>query len=666
MTRGGWSADEMRVLAAVIEALAPMEPADAERRAATAAETLDSTTDPGDLQRLRIALRLMDSRAANWLTSNGFTRFRSADVAVRERILLAWGQSPVGLRRTAFQALKRLGLFLAYADPGPDPDLPHNEAWNRIGYRPPESVGSPPLPSVQPIVVDRQVEGDLELDADVAVIGSGAGGGVVAARLAAAGRSVVVLEAGPYRSEDKMPTLEAHALRDMYLDRATTASRDLGVAILAGSGLGGATTINWTTTLAPPDWVRAEWSHEHGLVGFDDPQTDADIGRLCAELDLRPPTLVPPKDRLILDGAHALGWEADVTQRNAGPCTDCGGCGFGCQRGAKRSGLRAHLAAAQGDGARILVEAPVDRVVWHRGRVEGAEGRLPPGGRRYRVHAPQVVIAAGALRTHLILAASGVEHPHLGHHLRMHPTVVVIARLREPVEMWLGPTQAARSMEFARGGPAKDGMPAHGGFLIESAPIHPGFAASALPWDGRSTASEMMDGLRHLAPLVGILRDAGEGRLQVGRAGHARITYRIGRKDAMSGRRALVELARLAQAGGALEVMAIATPSVRWSAREHGAALFDEYLQRLATADMRPNRVSLFSAHQMGTARSGASPSGYPTDPHGRVRLDAGGRVLGGAYVADASLFPSAVGVNPMLTVMALAERTARAVLADA
>lgn len=664
MTRAQWAAAELEVLTAVFETLAPMSPQDAERRVTLAAETLDATSDPGDLRRLRLALRLIDSRLANLAIGAGLTTFRRADADTRERILLAWAHSAIGLRRTAFQALKRLGLFLAYADPGEDAVRPHNSAWDRIGYRPPEEAGSPPPASVQPLAVDRISDGVLELEADVAVIGSGAGGGVVGARLAAAGRRVLVVEAGPYRSEAEMPTLEAHAFRELYLERGATATTDLGVTVLAGTGLGGGTTV--TTTLPPPEWLRAEWASDHGLTGFDGPETDADVARLTAELDLRPPTVVPPKDRLILDGASALGWEADVTSRNAGPCTDCGGCGFGCQRGNKRSGLRAHLMAAHRDGARILVDAPAERIVWRNGRVEGVEGRLLPSARRYRVLAAQVVLAAGALRTPILLAASGITHPQIGHNLRLHPAVAVVARMREAVEMWIGPTQAARCMEFIRPAPADGWSPAHGGFLIESAPPHPGLMGSAFPWDGRQAAAELVENARFLAPLIGIVRDSGSGRVRASRAGHARIWYRLSRQDAASARRALVELARLARAGGASEVLAVATPAVRWSAREHGAALFDDYLRSLAEVDMAPNRISLFNAHQMGTVRAGAAAASHPADPWGRVRVDTGGRLLRGAYVADASVAPSAIGVNPMLTVMALAERTARAVLGDA
>lgn len=173
--------------------------------------------------------------------------------------------------------------------------------------------------------------------------------------------------------------------------------------------------------------------------------------------------------------------------------------------------------------------------------------------------------------------------------------------------------------------------------------------------------------MRWFAPLLAILRegdDAG-GRVRSAGRGMARVEYRIDAGGATSARRALVEMARLARAAGALEVLSVATRPERWSADESEPASFDRFLRRLAAADLRPNRTSLFSAHQMGTARAGDDPTTHPCDPDGRLRRDPSGRLLRGCYVADAALFPTAVGVNPMLTVMLLAERTARAVLAD-
>ena len=275
-------------------------------------------------------------------------------------------------------------------------------------------------------------------------------------------------------------------------------------------------------------------------------------------------------------------------------------------------------------------------------------------------------MAAGALRTPLVLEASGVAHPQLGRNLRLHPVVAVGAMLSEPVIAWQGPTQAARSLEWWQPGPpAADGIgPAHGGFVIESAPPHPGLLASALPWESGAREMALMDEISHFAPLIALVRDRGAGRVRWSRGGHPRIEYRVSGPDGDTARRALVEMARLGRAAGATRLLAVATPPIWWSEAD-GNEGFDRFLRRAARLSTAPNRVSFFSAHQMGTARSGADPGHHPCDPQGRVRADATGTMIPGLYVGDASLFPSAPGVNPMLSVMALAERTARAVLAD-
>jgi choline dehydrogenase-like flavoprotein len=651
------------LLATVFETFAPMSRAEAMRRANLAIETLDATQSRTDRLGLGIALRLLELPPLNALAGAGLTRFTRASQTGRERVLRSWAISWLPQQRTVFQALKRLALFLAYADPGPDPGKPANPTWERIGYRPPTPPAEPAPSSVVPLAVDRTRRDPLRLDADVVIVGSGAGGSVVAARLAAAGLAALVLESGRAILEPAIPTLEGDAWRDLFLDRGTTSTEDRSITILAGATLGGGTTINWTTALAPPDELRRRWELEHGLTGLAGPETDADVARLSNELDLQAPSVVPPKDRLVIDGARTLGWDGDVTRRNAGPCTECGGCMFGCARGSKRTAVRIHLAAAAAAGARILSEARVARLHHGAGGVRGVSGRLGPTGRPFIVRAGQVVVAAGALRTPLLLEASGIRHPQLGRNLRLHPTVAIIAVMPEPVEMWLGPPQASRSLEFIRpGAPAADGLgPAHGGFLIEPAPPHPGLAAASTEWFGRDDSDAILAQMRYWAPLIAIINETGSGRVRTGPGGRARISYRLNRADGDTARRALVELARLCRAGGAFELRAGSMPSRRWATGEP----FEAYLRGLARLDTAPNRLSLFSAHQMGTVRAGADPHAHAADPAGRVRLDGSGSVLRGAYVADASLFPTAAGVNPMLTVMALAERVARAVLAD-
>jgi choline dehydrogenase-like flavoprotein len=669
MTVTGWSAHQLRVLAALSEAFVPgFAPTDYERWAGEAAEMLNAVADPADLHQLRLVVSALDSPLLTVLSGGGWHRIGAARGPVADRLLLRWAGSRLGPRRTAFQAFKRLLLFLAWTDPGTD-GRP-NPAWAEIGYEPPAPDAVPSL--VTPLAVDRAAIDPLELEAEVVVVGSGAGGGVVAARLAEAGRDVLVVEAARHVPEPEMPVLEAEAFRRMYLDRGTTGTADLGVTIVAGAAVGGGTAVNWTTCFDPPEWLRAEWAAV-GLEGFDGAETDTDLVRLRAELGIQPPSAIPPKDQAILDGARALGWEAAPTERNAGPCTACGACGFGCRAGTKRSGLRTHLATAQAAGARLLDGARVDGVEREGmpGWVTGVHGHLVAADgtpeRPFRVHARRVVVAAGALRTPLILSASGITHPELGENLHLHPAVVVAARMAERVETWRGPLQAARSLEFVRPGPASpDGIgPAHEGFFIETGPAHPGLAASAFPWEGGEAGRELMRTFPHLVPLGAALRDRSAGSVSWSRSRRPRIHYQLDPTDQRTVARAKVELSRLGRAAGALELITTAAPADRIDLRAATEAEWDRWLRRRASANYGPNRTFVFSAHQMGTARAGSSPRTSVCDPDGRVHSDQSWRPVGGLYVADASLFPSAAGVNPMLTIMALAERTARAVQAD-
>ena len=235
--------------------------------------------------------------------------------------------------------------------------------------------------------------------------------------------------------------------------------------------------------------------------------------------------------------------------------------------------------------------------------------------------------------------------------------------------MWAGPLQSARSLHFLEPGPAAEGYPgpAHGSFVIESAPPHPGLSGSAFPWAGRSDSAAFMATLGHASPLVALVADQGSGRVSLSRTGRARIDYRIAPADARTAHRALVEMARIARAAGAISIVAVGTPAA-WFGRDGRTddRAFRAYLEHLSTRSLAPNRTGLFSAHQMGSARAGADPTASACDPWGRVRADTTGAVIRGLYVGDGSLFPTATAVNPQMTIMALAERVARTVIAEA
>jgi choline dehydrogenase-like flavoprotein len=308
-------------------------------------------------------------------------------------------------------------------------------------------------------------------------------------------------------------------------------------------------------------------------------------------------------------------------------------------------------------------DATVTRVLIEQGRASGVEALLGDG-RRLTVRAGTVVLAAGALRTPAILQRSSVGHPKIGRYLRLHPVSVVAGWFDEPVDMWRGTMQAARSLEFGAGEPGRNG------YAIESAPGHPGLLALALPWEGREAHADVMRGIRMVAPLIAVTRDGGEGKLTLTGSGRPRIDYRLDATGVATMRHGLVQMARIARAAGAERIIAVGTPP-RWHDGRTGgpdeeAARFARFEADLASFDFAPNRGTVFSAHQMGSVRMGADVRMHPCDPWGRVRdADRGDHVVRGLYVGDGSVFPTGIGVNPMITIMALARRVSRVILSE-
>lgn len=668
-----FSQSELATLRALASTFVPA--ADSARVASIASEALVRAVDPSQLVQLRLVLRLLEQPLANLATGSGFAAFRDMDAPARERLLLRWAGSPLLLRRSGVHAFRKLLTFIAYADPG-TPESP-NPLPMALGY----ARDDPPLPAVlaqiRPQEVDRSAPGPRDLPvrftADVVIVGSGAGAGVVAAELARAGRGVLVIEAGPFVDESNMPRDELDAFGRLYLNYGLLSTWDGAITMLAGSGVGGGTLVNWMTCIDAPAAVREEWVRDHGLDGVAGDEWSADVAVIEAELNVASSIVVPPKDEIIRRGAEELGWESGLIRRNATACGDCGSCPFGCRRGAKQSGIRAHLAEAVRLGAVILDRARVRTVIREgdAGPVVGVTGSLAPADpngppdavpRPFEVRANQVVLAAGALRSPAILQESGFGHSAIGRYLRIHPVPVIGALMPEPVDMWRGTMQAVRSMEFGHDGPG------HRPYVIESAPGHLGLLSLVLPWEGATAHAELMARARHFAPLVAVTRDGGEGRVRLTGAGRVRIDYQLDDAGRATARHALVSMARLARAGGAAEILAVGMPIVRHLADGAGdePRRFAAFERQLAAMNFAPHRGTVASAHQMGTIRLGADAATHPADPRGRIRADSRGSIVPGLYVADTSTFPTAVGVNPMITVMAMARRVSRTVLAEA
>ena len=597
-------------------------------------QIIEQVASDDDKRLLRLFLRLIEIGPFNGLTTGQWGAFSHLSLEQRSRVLWAWGSSPFPIARRAFQSLKRLILAVFYAF---IPDDQPNPAWPILCYEEPPGRVTESARPITPL----KITGPTTLDTDVLIIGSGAGGGVMAGELSAAGLDVIVVEKGGYFVEADYHGREYASSEQMYEKRALLATVDQGISLLAGSTLGGGTTVNWTTSLRPPEVVLREWQTEYG---FDDAMSadfqrslDAVSQRLHIHTDESAPNTL---NAHLENGCRKLGYEVTVIPRNVQGCADCGFCGYGCPFGAKQGTLKTYLQDAHQRGARIIVQAQADRILIEHGTAQGARLTVTSDdGCRHpvTVQARKVIVAAGAVHTPALLRRSGLSNAHIGANLHLHPATVIFSQFAEPVWGWRGAPQTRLSQHFAD----LDGRGY--GVRLETAPIHPGLAASAFPWQSGAAHKRHMQRIAHYANIIVLTRDVYGGRVTPDKHGQPVLHYRLHPYDAEHMRRGLIEAVRIHAAAGAHTIYG-----------PHQGMSSDDLLQQLNHAPFAPNTLGLFSAHQMSSARIGGSSA------LGAVKPDGETYEVRNLFVADASVLPTATGVNPMLTIMGTAHYLAQ------
>ena len=605
----------------------------------------------------RTLLRALESPLVNLLLSGRPTRFSRLDAAGRERYLRAMGESRLALKRKGFQAAKQLATGLYYSRPFAGGSHP---LWERIRYAPPASPaeGADPLAGLGPV----RPEGDVEATTDVCVVGSGAGGSLIASRLTAAGYRVVILEAGAWFSRRDYPRIERDGYDRLFYGRGVVPTRDSAIAILAGATVGGSTAVNWMTCLPPLPVARREWARDAGMAGVDGPEFDraydgvrARLAVSTAESDINPSNEVLRRGSLALGYREGPDW-ARIPRNATGCHARCGFCTFGCPYDTRQSALVTYLADALRAGARLYPSARVERVEVEGGRARGVVATYSDGPVRRAVHvrARAVVLAAGALNTPAILLRSGLRSPGIGLGLRLDPTAALAGEFPEPIRTWEGPHQTVAVHRF-RSSDAEE----HGPW-IEVAPTHPGLSAIAVPWAGAADHRRLLERLEHVATPIVLVRDVAEGRDTNDAAGRPVYDYVLAPRDRANLVRGIVETARILRAAGATRILSLHTPKIEVGDghRPVSEAELDRFVAAVERAGIRPHSVALFSAHPMGSARAGPDPRRAAARPTGELHG------VDGLWVGDGSLLPTAPGANPMMSILALADRTAGRLLA--
>ena len=574
--------------------------------------------------------------------------FQHQERAAREAIL----GSVAALAPEAAVAVQTLrGACCLFANAIPDAEG-KNPFWAQYGYPGPQVAPPSDEPHITPYV---PAEGEV-LEADVVIIGSGAGGGTIAGIAAAAGRSVIVLEAGGATSERDYSQLEIVAGAAMMYKGGVALTADSNVGLLAGATLGGGTTINWQNCVKPSQAVRAEWAGEHGLTDVVGPEWDRHIDAVLTRMGATDECsdLNGPHQRMV-EGAKALGWSWHTAVLNVDKALHrpelAGYTQFGDVTGAKRGTLTTYLRDAYDAGTRILCHTSARTVLHEGGRASGVEATYTdPTTQQTRtvtVRAKDVVVAAGALETPAVLLRSGIGGPAVGQHLRLHPSSGMFGVYTDDQQAWWGPPQAAVMDEWRDLG---DGY----GLLVEGSQYYPGVFAFQLARTDGKQHKELMSKFANISDLLFITRDHGGGTVTLDEHGEAVHHYSLDDpRDQEQVRKGLRVLAELHLAAGAQELW-LNTPTAPPFLR--GGDL-EAWLEGLYAKPFGAGGIAMGSAHQMGSARMGTDPTTSVAGPTGELHDTKG------VWIGDTSAFPTPSGANPMLTCMALAHRTAENLL---
>ncbi|MEQ8278516.1 MAG: GMC family oxidoreductase [Deltaproteobacteria bacterium] len=487
-------------------------------------------------------------------------------------------------------------------------------------------------------------DGDVELDADFVVVGSGAGGSAAALTLARGGASVVLVEAGAWRDPDHYPVSVYGAMRDLMDDWGSTITRGRALwPVVQASAVGGTTVINSAISVTTPGDIFAQWRDDYGV---GDAEFERNVleheTRIESELSVNevPPPSLGRSNELAILADERLGYGGHVMRRYAKDCEGTGQCLQGCKKGRKQSTNLAWIPEVMERGGHVVSCAPVKRVRFEGGRAVGVTGRFKhPSTRRrggtFELRAKRgVVIAASATHSPALLQRSGVKLPALGKYFRAHPGTGVMGLYDEVVDMNIGATQGWASTKF-RESP---------GLKLETLSIPPELVASRVGGGGKKLMARLAE-YRHMAMWVHAVRAESTGTVSNGMFDKPVVKYTLDRADMERLRRGIHFVASMHFSAGAKRVV----PFIHGFAYDIGP---DE-LDTLLDAPLEPRSYVAILSHLFGGCAMGRDRSSGVCDATGKV-FD-----CEGLYVADASVIPTNLGVNPQHTIMGLASHFA-------
>ncbi|PWW80201.1 long-chain fatty alcohol dehydrogenase [Tuber magnatum] len=638
--------------------------------------TLEQMLPKSSVQAICFVLNLLDSVPGCLLLTFSLTPFHRQPACVREDRLISWlDQSsrllfpPIRGFAKAITALTKL-VWTHSADT--------DMYYGAVGYQEKTGAGVKALDGEPGEFYKFEFldfsDGEKGmLECDVVIVGSGCGGAVAAARLAREGLDVVVVDRGEWVPSDQLPLRETEALAKLYNGRLASTTADGVIALIAGETFGGGGVVNWAASLQTQGFVREEWATKHDLPFFLSNDYQDCLDKVCERMGVTAKGITHNhRNQTMLEGCRKLGYSAVVVPQNTGATLPGdeegtvrehadGYCSNGCGCGKKGDGRKmgtthTWLPDAARTGARFIQSYHVDRVLFSTDAKTKAIGVTGTWGAQkvpLKIMAKKVIVSAGSLHSPCLLLRSGLTNPNIGKYLHLHPGVTINAFFPEPTDPWVGSPLTTACTEFEN----LDGS--HHGGKLETAVMCPLLVAATLPWLSSASLKRTLLNYRRSGLFFTIQRECEPGMVTLNTRGEPTVKYTISEADRAMIQTSLLGLAKILYVQGAVEISPAEEEEGTCGHAMHQFndpgimdRRFQRWLKKFAAHGMGGEKTIYGSAHQMGGCRMGNDGGvGSVVDPKGRVWG------VEGLLVADASVLPSACGVNPMITVMAITKR---------
>ncbi|KAG0125792.1 hypothetical protein HOY82DRAFT_492463 [Tuber indicum] len=645
--------------------------------------TLEQKLPKSSVQAICFVLNLLDSVPGCLLLTFSLTPFHRQPVRVREDLIVSWLDQSSRLLFPPIRGFAKAitALTMMVWTRNADTDM----YYGAVGY--PEKTGAgvkaldgEPGEFYKFEFLDFSTSEKNVLECDVVVVGSGCGGAVAAARLASEGLEVVVVDRGEWVSPDQFPLRETEAFNKLFSNGLASTTADGVIALISGETFGGGGVVNWAASLQTQGFVREEWATKHKLPFFLSNDYQDCLDKVCERMGVTTEGIKHNhRNQAMIEGCRKLGYSTVAVPQNTGATLPGdkegtvrehadGYCGNGCGCGKKGDGRKmgtthTWLPDAARAGARFIQSYYTDRVLFStdaKTKAIGVTGTWGPQKVPLKIMAKKVIVSAGSLNSPCLLLRSGLTNPNIGKHLYLHPGVTIQAFFPERTDPWVGSPLTTACTQFEN----LDGS-YHGGKL-ETAAMSPLMAASPLPWLSSASLKRTLLNYRHSGLFFTIQRDRDPGMVTLNTCGEPVVKYTISEADREMIQTSLLGLAKILYVQGAEEIL----PAEEEGPYGHATHQFNNpgimdrrfqrWLKKFAAHGMGGEKTVYGSAHQMGSCRMGNDGGiGSVVDPKGRVWGTEG------LLVADASVLPSACGVNPMITVMAISEWIAGGVVTE-